>query len=101
MHNASRNRRKIELKRGWVEGLEGSPMSIEPHEVVWARALSPRELDVALLVSQGTSNKEVARTLDIAEGTVKLHMHRVLRKLGATNRYALLLQARKNTEQSP
>jgi two-component system nitrate/nitrite response regulator NarL len=79
-------------------------MSIEPVEVVtaaaWADVLSPRELDVALLVTRGISNKEVARALGVAEGTVKIHLNSVFRKLGATNRYALLLQTRKNAEQS-
>jgi DNA-binding CsgD family transcriptional regulator len=75
-------------------------MSIEPYEVVWARALSPRELDVALLVARGLPNKAVARALRVAEGTVKIHLYSVFRKLGATNRSALLLQTRKNTELS-
>ena len=74
-------------------------MSVEPHAVVWARALSPRELEVALLVAQGLPNKVVARELGVAEGTVKIHLYSVFRKLGATSRYALLLQTRKNVEQ--
>jgi DNA-binding NarL/FixJ family response regulator len=74
-------------------------MSIEPHEVVWARALSPRELDVALLVARGLPNKTVAHALGLSENTVKIHLNSVFRKLGATNRYALLLQTRKNAEQ--
>ena len=79
-------------------------MSFEPFDVtpdfVWAQVLSPRELDVALLVARGHSNKQVARALDLAEGTVKVHLHSVFRKLGATKRYTLLLQARKSAEQS-
>jgi two-component system nitrate/nitrite response regulator NarL len=68
-------------------------MSSEPIEVAteWERALSPRELDVALLVARGISNKQVAHVLDIAEGTVKAHMNKVLQKLGARNRYTLIL----------
>jgi DNA-binding NarL/FixJ family response regulator len=99
MNNASRNTRKIGLKRGWAEGLEEAPMSIEPHEVVWARALSPRELDVALLVARGLPNKVVARELGLAEG-VKIHLYSVFRKLGAESRYTLILQARSNAQQS-
>ena len=79
-------------------------MSIEPLAVPsaadWADALSPRELDVAMLVSQGLSNRAVAQALGLAESTVKIHLHSVYRKLGAANRYALLLQARKNVQQS-
>jgi DNA-binding NarL/FixJ family response regulator len=69
-------------------------MSVETFEVVWSRALSPRELDVALLVARGLPNKVVARELGLAEGTVKLHLHSVFRKLGATSRYDLLLHTR-------
>ena len=77
-------------------GLEEAPMITEPHEVVWARALSPRELDVALLVARGLPNKVVAQALGLADGTVKLHLHSVFRKLGATSRYTLIQQARSN-----
>ena len=75
-------------------------MSTEPHKVVWARALSPRELDVALLVARGLPNKEVARALGVAEGTVKIHLYSVFRKLGAESRYTLILQAQSNVQQS-
>jgi DNA-binding NarL/FixJ family response regulator len=79
-------------------------MSVEPVEVVtapaWANVLSPRELDVALLVTRGISNKEVAHALRVAEGTVKIHLNSIFRKLGAKNRYALLLQARSKAKQS-
>jgi DNA-binding NarL/FixJ family response regulator len=78
-------------------------LSFEPFGVAadfWARVLSPRELDVASLVAGGLSNKEIARALGITEGTVEVHMNKLLRKLGARNRYALLLEARKDAEQS-
>jgi len=75
-------------------------MSVEPFEVAWSRALSPRELDVALLVARGLPNKTVAHTLGLAEGTVKIHLNSVFRKLGAESRYSLILQAQLNVEQS-
>ena len=75
-------------------------MSVEPFEVAWSRALSPRELDVALLVARGLPNKTVAHALGLSEATVKIHLNSVFRKLGAPNRYALLLQTRKSTQQS-
>jgi len=55
------------------------------------RALSPRERDVVQLVIRGLSNKQVARKLQLSEGTVKLHLHSVFQKLGAKNRYSLIL----------
>jgi two-component system nitrate/nitrite response regulator NarL len=51
--------------------------------------LTAREYQVALLVGRGLSNKEIARQLGLSDGTVKLHVHNILRKLGARNRYAL------------
>ena len=48
--------------------------------------LSGRELEVLQGVVNGMTNKEVGRTLDIQEVTVKLHLRSVYRKLGARNR---------------
>ncbi len=51
--------------------------------------MTPREYQVAMLVARGWTNKEVARQLGVTDGTVKLHVHNILQKLGARNRYAL------------
>ncbi len=48
--------------------------------------LSPREEDVLREIARGASNKEIARTLDIAETTVKIHVQHILRKLSLTSR---------------
>ena len=48
--------------------------------------LSPREGEILRLVAHGTSNKLIARELDIAETTVKIHVQNLLRKLGLGNR---------------
>lgn len=48
--------------------------------------LSPRELDVLQLMSEGQLNKEIGATLNITEGTVKLHVNSILSKLMVTNR---------------
>jgi DNA-binding NarL/FixJ family response regulator len=58
--------------------------------------LSPRQLEVALLVARGLSNKAVADELGVLEGTVKAHMHRIFRKLGVSNRYYLILLMKAN-----
>jgi DNA-binding NarL/FixJ family response regulator len=42
-----------------------------------------------LVVSEGLSNKEIARRLDLTEGTVKIHLHNIYDKLGVPNRTAL------------
>ena len=52
-------------------------------------SLTVRERDVILLVSEGLSNKEIGRRLDIREGTVKTHLHNIYQKVGIANRTAL------------
>jgi two-component system, NarL family, nitrate/nitrite response regulator NarL len=49
-------------------------------------ALTRRERDVARLVGQGYSNKEIARDLSLSLGTVKHHVHHVLEKLQLNRR---------------
>jgi DNA-binding CsgD family transcriptional regulator len=56
----------------------------------WSKGLSRREREVALLIAQGLSNKEVARALGLSAGTVKSHVHNILQKLGKTRRYSLI-----------
>jgi DNA-binding NarL/FixJ family response regulator len=48
--------------------------------------LTPRQRDVLQMLSQGKSNKEIARDLKLAEITVKLHVTAILRALGVENR---------------
>jgi two-component system nitrate/nitrite response regulator NarL len=48
--------------------------------------LSPREQEVLQQIARGASNKEIARSLDIAETTVKIHVQHILRKLGVSSR---------------
>jgi two-component system NarL family response regulator len=50
------------------------------------RALSARELEVAALLAEGMSNKEISAALEISEPTVKKHVGHVLEKLGVTDR---------------
>ena len=57
----------------------------EPSETE-TRALTRRELEVLQLVADGLSNKEIATTLFITEGTVKNHVHNALEKLQLENR---------------
>jgi DNA-binding CsgD family transcriptional regulator len=52
-------------------------------------ALTPREHQITALASAGLSNKEIARRLHLAEGTVKTHLHNVYQKARVNNRTAL------------
>lgn len=56
--------------------------------------LTARELQVLKGLTEGKSNKEIARDLDIQEPTVKLHMKTLYRKVGAANRTQAALIAR-------
>ena len=66
-----------------AEGAQGTPAAAAS---VSASPLSPREEEVLREIAQGASNKEIARRLDIAETTVKIHVQHILRKLGLTSR---------------
>ena len=48
--------------------------------------LTPRELEILRHVAEGESNKAIGRALDITDGTVKLHVKSILRKLGMRSR---------------
>jgi two-component system nitrate/nitrite response regulator NarL len=41
------------------------------------------------LVSEGLSNKEIGRRLNISDGTIKVHLHHVFQKLEISNRTVL------------
>jgi DNA-binding NarL/FixJ family response regulator len=55
-------------------------------------ALTPREERVLALVAEGKSNREIARTLFLAEGTVKNHVSRIMEKLRARTRTELAVK---------
>lgn len=48
--------------------------------------LTPRETEILGHIAEGQSNKTIARELDISDGTVKLHVKSILRKLGVHSR---------------
>jgi len=50
---------------------------------------SPRQQQLAGLIREGLSNKEVAARLNLSEQTVKNHVHRMLRKVGAADRLTM------------
>jgi two-component system, NarL family, nitrate/nitrite response regulator NarL len=53
------------------------------------RVLSAREREVVMLVAEGLPNKEVARRLNLSEGTVRIHVHNIYQKTGIASRAAL------------
>ncbi len=55
--------------------------------------LTPRELEILCLVAEGQSNKVIARNLGISDGTVKLHVKAILRKLSVHSRVEAAVMA--------
>ena len=55
--------------------------------------LSPREKDIFLLIAKSLSNKQIARDLDIAETTVKIHIQHIFKKLDLTSRVQIAVFA--------
>jgi two-component system nitrate/nitrite response regulator NarL len=60
--------------------------SIAPEEESPFTKLTPRENEILALLAEGQSNKVIARNLGISDGTVKLHVKSILRKLGIHSR---------------
>ena len=55
-----------------------------------ATLLTPREMEIARLVAQGRTNKEIGTGLFIAEGTVKIHLHNIYEKINVSRRAELV-----------
>jgi DNA-binding NarL/FixJ family response regulator len=58
--------------------------------------LTRREGQLVALISQGLKNKELAYALGITEGTVKVYLSRIFKKVGVNDRFELALYALKN-----
>ncbi len=54
-------------------------------------SLTPRERQLAALVAQGLKNKEIATALNLQEGTVKVYLSRIYRRLRVADRFELAL----------
>jgi DNA-binding NarL/FixJ family response regulator len=62
------------------------------------RSLTVRERQVANMVRLGISNREIARKLGVAEGTIKNHLHNIYRKVGVPNRTTLTAKIGSTTQ---
>jgi two-component system nitrate/nitrite response regulator NarL len=56
-------------------------------------SLTPREFEILTLLAEGQSNKVIARNLGISDGTVKLHVKAILRKLNISSRITAAVMA--------
>jgi two-component system nitrate/nitrite response regulator NarL len=77
---------------GLVRGGAGAAAPA-PRPAVPFAELTPRELEILACIADGSSNKMIARALAITDGTVKLHVKAILRKLGMRSRVEAAVSA--------
>lgn len=65
---------------------DGPPPRVEESDSQEIPSLTPRQREVLQKLSEGKSNKLIARDLEMTEATVKVHVRQIMRKFGATNR---------------
>lgn len=70
-----------------------APPASPPGEI---EKLTPREREILACIARGQSNKEIARELEVAESTVKIHVQNMLRKLGLSSRVQAAVYAVEN-----
>ena len=90
--------RKVHAGEQWLEkrsvGRALEKMLLrEAGERQVAGVLTPRELEIMRMVAAGLRNKEIAESLSISEGTVKIHLHHIYEKLHLGGRLELALYA--------
>lgn len=75
------------LVRGLRQGEAAAPRTNDKE------GLSPREREILAHLAKGASNKEIARSLGLAESTVKIHVQHILRKLNLSSRVQAAIYA--------
>ncbi len=73
--------------------VQGDAIEEEPAESSPFDELTPREVEIVCLLAEGQSNKLIARNLGISDGTVKLHVKAILRKLDVHSRVEAAVMA--------
>jgi LuxR family transcriptional regulator, regulator of acetate metabolism len=90
-----RQRRQLDSAARWINGqmlrlsseeTARSTPELGAGDAELAELLTPRELEILRLIARGLSNRAIATTLVIGEGTVKYHVKNLLRKLQARSR---------------
>ncbi len=76
-----------------IQGVRNPPKA---EATVERDRFSPRERDILASLALGESNKEIARKLDLAESTVKIHVQNIFKKLNMSSRVQVALYAVEN-----
>lgn len=77
-----------------IQGVRNPPRS--ETAAIERDRFSPRERDILASLALGESNKEIARKLDLAESTVKIHVQNIFKKLNMSSRVQVALYAVEN-----
>jgi predicted ATPase/DNA-binding CsgD family transcriptional regulator len=87
----------MSLEQAVTDALQAAPTLSEKQETSQPllEPLSPREYEVLHLLGAGCSNAEIAQTLVISVGTVKVHTRRIYGKLNVSTRTQAIIQAQK------
>jgi DNA-binding NarL/FixJ family response regulator len=72
------------------EEAQGAGQRDEPERI---EALTPREVEVLKLLSQGQTNPQIAQNLMVSRGTVKIHVQHIISKLGVSDRTQAAVRA--------
>lgn len=82
----------------WLpDGLELNPSSSDDDTALAARLarLTPQQVRVLMMLSDGLLNKQIAHALGVSEATIKAHVSAILEKLGVDNRTQAVIAARR------
>ena len=75
-----------------VQGVRGQ-IKVPHGAAADGEKLSPREREILVCLASGESNREIARNLELAESTVKIHIQNIFKKLNLTSRVQAALYA--------
>lgn len=79
-----------------LEFIRGRISSIKPDKNIFEMLLTPRELEIAELIAEGLSNKEIGEKLFLSNGTVRNHISAILEKTGLEHRTQIAVYYLKN-----
>jgi DNA-binding NarL/FixJ family response regulator len=79
------------LTTGIINRLRSKDANKDAGESQKVASLTKRERELAILVGEGLTNKEIAKRLFVSESTVRHHLTSVFSKLGVSNRFELIL----------
>lgn len=72
----------------------GEMVALSRRDPALCERLSPRQMEALRLISQGLTNKEIARTLGLSPATIKVHIAQAMSALSAANRTDAAIKAR-------